>query len=496
MAGSSRGRCLGAAALLLTAAVPTAGHAQRLDTIKSAIGLAAVTTPEPEESEESVFDAGPARSPGSGNAPAVTDPAGPKVKALSAILVDGRTGAVLWEKDARTRRPIASTTKIMTTLLLLEHANLTDTVVASKHAASTPYANLNLRPGERIPMADLLYAIMLRSANDGCVAAAEHVAGSEQAFVALMNQKARELGAVDTNFVTTNGLHDPNHYSTAEDLARIAAYAIRNPQFNALCGARTKTIRRSIAVKDSLVRNHNKLLQRYDGADGIKTGYVRQSGRCLVASATRAEGDYPWRLIAIVLNSGDTYGDTAAMLDWGFARFHPVVLARRGARVAMVRVRGGSPEEVPAIATDDLIAVVPREGASRAFGGSLPVDHRLQLAELKPPILRDQPIGTMCSVVNGRVQRSMPLVAGAAVELDRAASVGRFGGWGVALLAVFGIRGYARSLAKGARRRRRRLPARGRGVDRRGAGPRRRTGGHPAWDEGRPGVRPDRCRWA
>src|SRR5206468_3741874 len=112
-----------------------------------------------------------------------------------------------------------------------------------------------------------------------------------------------------THFVTCNGLYRPNHYSTAADLARMAVYATQNPRFNALCGTETRSITRSIATKDVLLRNHNKLLHRYPGADGIKTGYVRQSGRCLVASATHPEGGEPWRLIAVVLHSPDTYGD-------------------------------------------------------------------------------------------------------------------------------------------------------------------------------------------
>jgi D-alanyl-D-alanine carboxypeptidase (penicillin-binding protein 5/6) len=466
-----------------------AARAQSLAGIETA-GLTALTTPEPEDSEESAFDTRAQPLPADPSRPATLDPSGPRVQALSAILVDGRTGAVLWEKNARERRPMASTTKIMTAALLLEHASLTDMVVASKHAAATQYANLHLRPGERIPMRDLLYAIMLRSANDGCVAAAEHVAGSEQAFVAMMNEKARELGANDTRFVTTNGLHHPNHYSTAEDLARIAVYAIKNPEFNALCGARTRTIRRSVAVKDVLVRNHNKLLQRYDGADGIKTGYVRQSGRCLVASATRPEQEYPWRLIAVVLNSKDTYGDTAAMLNWGYARFRPVVFARRGEQVGIAQIPGGSPSQVPAIASEDLVCVLPR--SAKSFG----IDQRLQLAELKAPLRRDQPIGTLCGLIDGRVQAAGSVVAGAAVEPDWTADAGRYGFWGVAVVTVAGIRGYARSFAKGARRRRRRVPARGRRVDRRRARQSRRPGDYSAWDEGGPRVGADRRRWA
>jgi serine-type D-Ala-D-Ala carboxypeptidase (penicillin-binding protein 5/6) len=133
----------------------------------------------------------------------------PVVGAKSAILVDARTGTVLFEKDARSRRAPASTTKMMTATLLLEHGGLERPIVATPRAIQTPYANLNLKQGERIPLRDMLYAILLRSANDGCVAAAETVAGSVPAFMEMMNFKAREIGCTDTHFVTPNGLHHP-----------------------------------------------------------------------------------------------------------------------------------------------------------------------------------------------------------------------------------------------------------------------------------------------
>src|SRR5690349_16708212 len=164
--------------------------------------------------------------------PSADTPAPPNVGAASAMLVDAVTGTVLWERNANQRRAMASTTKIMTAALLIERARMTDMVPISDHAIRTPYAGLNAKPGEQIGMEDLLYAIMLRSANDGCVAAAEHVAGSEAAFVGWMNDKAQQLGALDTHFVTTNGLFDPQHYTTAADLARIARYAVRYPLFN------------------------------------------------------------------------------------------------------------------------------------------------------------------------------------------------------------------------------------------------------------------------
>jgi D-alanyl-D-alanine carboxypeptidase (penicillin-binding protein 5/6) len=431
-------------------------------------------TPEPSEGEEEA--AFGAMEPGTGG---VVDPAAPlKVKALSAILVDGRSGLVLWEKNANQRRPMASTTKIMTTTLLLEMTRPEEIVTASKTAAATRYANLHLRPGETLSMRDLLFAIMLRSANDGCVAAAEHVAGSEAGFVQMMNEKAKEVGALDTRFANSNGLFHPQHYSTAADLARMTVYAIRNPQFNVLCGTPTRSIARSMATKDVSLRNHNKLLLRYAGADGVKTGYVRQSGRCLVASATRADAGQPWRLIAVVLNSADTYGDCSALLNYGFRNFQPASFARRDEQVGMAYVRNGVPAEIPAVAREDIYAVIPR-------GSSAPRERRLTLAKLTAPVSRDAPVGTLAGVIDGKVVASAPLYAGAQAEPGVAPSMGRVGGLCAAawMIVAWGPR-YARALAKGPRRRRRRISPRRRVPDQRRSRLRGRARDYPAWDEG------------
>src|SRR5687767_2699840 len=230
--------------------------------------------------------------PESGPAPAAA-PAAPLCKASSAIVVDAATGAVLWEKNARVRRPVASTTKILTAAMVLESGRLDDVVGFSEKARLTEYGNLNVKPGEKFKMRDLLYAILLRSSNDSCVAVGEHLAGSAGQFARWMTEKAHQLGAVDTNFVTTNGLFHPQHFSTAQDLAIITRYAIQNPDFNQVVATKERFINRTINTKDTLIRNHNKFLSKYAGADGVKTGYVRQSGRCLVASSTRIEEGRP-----------------------------------------------------------------------------------------------------------------------------------------------------------------------------------------------------------
>jgi D-alanyl-D-alanine carboxypeptidase (penicillin-binding protein 5/6) len=412
----------------------------------------------------------------------------PVVHAKSAILIDARTGTVLFEKDARTHRPPASTTKIMTATLLLEHRGLDAPVVASVNAAHCPYANLHLRPGERISMHDLLYAILLRSANDGCVAAAEAVAGTVPDFVTMMNYKAREIGCTDTHFVTPNGLYDPQHYTTAADLAKMAMYATQYDLFNEIVATREKVISRTIARTDSLMRNHNRLLSRYPGCDGIKTGYVHQSGKCLVASATHDEAGHPWRLISVVLNSPDTYHDSAVLLNYGFTRYKQVFVAARGERVGSASVKWGIPNAVPVLAASDVAVIVPRAGTHR-------VERSVALRSQEAPLRAGAALGQVAVTVDGkpaasiclakgRPSGSADLLTGEKVSRNWITANARFASAPlvVTLLLGFAPR-YARTLAKGPRRRRRRVPPRRRSSDIEWARSGRRSPGHGAWDE-------------
>lgn len=393
-------------------------------------------------------------------APAGPSLAPPEVQAASAILVDAVTGTVLWEKDAHTRRPNASTTKIMTATLILESGRLDDLVTFSPKARATPYANLNAKPGEKFKVRDLLYAIMLRSSNDSCVAMAEHLCGEAWKFSAAMTQKARSLGAVNTNFVTTNGLYDKKHYSTAYDLALMTRYAIRFPLFNEVVGTQAKVIDRTLNPEDRLIKNHNKFLKKYQGADGVKTGYVRQSGRCLVASATGEESGQPWRLITVVLNSSDTYGDSARMMDWGRRNFQPVFFARQGEQLGTVAVSHGSTSKVPVVASQDLMAIVRREpGHNRSF-------REIRTTEkLAAPVDQDQVAGKVIALVDGKKVAEVDLVAQRAVSQVWTASAAPFTGWSVLMVVLYlGMR-YARAAAESSRRRRRRLAARRRELD-------------------------------
>lgn len=304
---------------------------------------------------------------------------------------------------------------------------------------------MTLLPGERLSLEDLLYAILVRSANGAAVAAAEHIAGSEEEFVAMMNERATELGALDTHFTNPNGLHDPEHYSTAEDLAKITRHAIRFEDFNRVIATEDYTLDRSISADNALISNHNTLLEEYAGADGVKTGYTRPAGRCLVGSATR-DG---WRLISVVLDSDDYVADTARLLDYGFDNFRPVCLARRNERIKCLTFRGCRPRQVWALAAGDLYSVVPKTGDAD-------VERSPHFDDFRVPLRKGEEVGELATSINGREFPRIPLICESDVNRTAFASVLHFLPYpAVALLVVvLAAKAYARSSAKAPRRRR------------------------------------------
>jgi D-alanyl-D-alanine carboxypeptidase (penicillin-binding protein 5/6) len=241
------------------------------------------------------------------------------VTATATLLMDAGTGRVLYERNAHLAWPPASTTKIMTALVALESAPLdTPITISSATSRFRRGTAVGLPKGARIPLRDLLYALLLASGNDAALAIAEGVAGTVPAFVDRMNAKALELGATDTHFSSPHGLYDRAHVSTAYDLALITQAAMQNTTFRTIVQTRAWTLAIPGKSPRRLI-NHNRLLARYPGADGVKTGYLHQSGQTLVASATH----HGLRLIAVVLNSRYIYRDAAQLLDFGFAHYHP-----------------------------------------------------------------------------------------------------------------------------------------------------------------------------
>jgi serine-type D-Ala-D-Ala carboxypeptidase (penicillin-binding protein 5/6) len=261
----------------------------------------------------------------------------PRLDVAAAALVDLDSGQVLYERNGRVRRPVASLTKVMTALLVLEATDPGERVTASGAAAAQEGAELGLRRGEVQPVRRLLYSLMLQSANDSAVALAEHVAGDVGSFVRGMNRRARALGARRTRFASPNGLDDSG-YSTALDLARITVEAYRKPVFGSVVRTRFREIP-APRGKPRQIQSRNALLWLYPGAIGVKTGYTAAAGFCIVAAAERED----LRLVAVALGSPDeAYSDGAALLNYGFEAFERREVVAPGAPVAAVRVGGRS----------------------------------------------------------------------------------------------------------------------------------------------------------
>ncbi len=323
------------------------------------------------------------------------------ISADSAVLIDWNTGRMLYAKEAGRPRPMASTTKIMTGLLILERGNLSDVVSVSRRAAATPGSSMPLRAGERLSLERILYGILMRSGNDASVAAAEHIAGSEAAFVAAMNARARALGAYNTQFRNPHGLTALGHYSTAYDLALIARAALSNPVFADIVATREKLFVTPEEERQVTLRNTNRLLWSFEGADGVKTGTTSAAGKCLVASATRGDE----KLIAVVLHSSDRWGDAARLLSYGFDHHRLVRLAAAGEVVRTVRVLGGlSPRTVVVAAGNYAAALNDEEMARSRVEWDLP-------ETLRAPVDAGEPVGEVRVYVDQEIREAYPLVA-------------------------------------------------------------------------------------
>ena len=265
------------------------------------------------------------------------------ISARKAILIDGATGRVLYEKNADSKSLIASTTKIMTALIVCEQVNVLDRVRICKEAVGVEGSSMYLREGEVLTVQELLYGLMLCSGNDAAVALAIYCGGSVEGFAQLMNDKARMLGLNNTHFVNPHGLDHPQHYSTARDLGLLARYAMNNPLF-----AMTVSTK-NITVGERRLTNHNKLLWRVDGADGVKTGFTKAAGRILVSSAVRNSR----RLIAVTIDDGDDWRDHEKLLEEGFSRYRQTRIVMKGEKLGTFQVFGGTEEQVDLIAAED-----------------------------------------------------------------------------------------------------------------------------------------------
>lgn len=319
------------------------------------------------------------------------------VSARSAVLLDGDT--VLWEKNADEKSLIASTTKIMTALVVLEQADLEENVQVDPAAVGVEGSSMYLKAGEELTVRDLLHGLMLSSGNDAAVALAIHVAGSVEEFADLMNQKAAELGLKDTHFANPNGLDDEGNYATARSLGLLASAAMEREDFRDIVSARTYT------CAGHAMTNHNKLLWQYPGAEGVKTGFTKHAGRILVGSAQR-DGR---RLISVTINAPDDWNDHRRLLDYGFSLYSPRTLVEAGETVGEVPVISGTAETVPVTAAGTLNCSM-REGEEP--------ETRLYLCPfVYAPVEEGTRLGTMEVYLGDRCVGQTELLAGAPAEL-------------------------------------------------------------------------------
>jgi len=257
-------------------------------------------------------------------------PSPPANHARAAALADVTSGRILFSQRGDEPMKIASLTKIMTAIVAIEHGDLDSIVKVSTKAAGKEGSSLYLKAGEKISLRNALYGLMLRSGNDSAVAIAEHVGGSVEGFAFLMNKKSEEIGLSNSHFMNPHGLDEEGHYSSANDLAKLAVYALHNPDFKEIVSTKVKTAPNPNDAWNYKWVNKNKMLTMYEGADGVKTGYTKQALRTLVSSATR-NGQ---QLVAVTLNDGDDWLDHRQLLDYGFANFPLEQVAKAGDPIA------------------------------------------------------------------------------------------------------------------------------------------------------------------
>lgn len=322
------------------------------------------------------------------------------VSAKAAILMHADSGRVLYEKNADEHMLIASTTKIMTAIVMLEHCELDDLVEVDSRSAGIEGSSMYLKAGESYTVEDLLYGLLLVSGNDAASALALHVADSMEEFAELMNAKAAELGMTESSFKNAHGLDEEGHYSTARDMAKLAAYCMGNEDFARIAGTVSHTVGEQTLV------NHNRLLREYDGCLGLKTGYTMAAGRTLVTCAERDGARY----VCVTLNDPDDWDDHKALYDWAFANYSFAEV-----------IPAGLSYEVPLISGAEMTAPAETEGAAYALiqnGESY--DMELELPAFAfAPISEGERAGRAVACSDGQEIASVRIVYSEDVEVDR-----------------------------------------------------------------------------
>lgn len=331
--------------------------------------------------------------------------AAPEVSAQCSILMDAATGTILYEKNSDAQMLVASTTKIMTALLVIENCKLEETLTVKSEYTTVEGSSMYLKVGEKLKVRDMLYGLMLSSGNDAAVALACHTAGSVEEFAKLMNEKAKELGMDGSSFKNPHGLDADGHYSTARDMAVLTVAAMNNYDFSEIVGTK------SINVAGRYLTNHNKLLWQCDGVLGVKTGYTKSAGRSLVSCAER-DG---MRLVCVTLNAPDDWDDHSDLYSWGFENYKYERPVEKGQVIAEIPIIAGEEETVQLVAgdsvsllltaSDDLEIIINAPKFVYASGESV------------------SDAGNVSVYVNDELVQEIPLIYNGDIELDDSESL-------------------------------------------------------------------------
>ena len=323
------------------------------------------------------------------------------VSAQKAIVLDSASGRVLYGKLQNERSLIASTTKIMTALVVCQQCNVLDRFRIPKEAVGIEGSSMYLKEGEILTIQELLYGLMLQSGNDAAVALAIYCGGTVEGFVQMMNDKAALLGLSNTYFANPHGLDASNHYSTARDLAVLSAYAMSDPIFSMTVSTKTVT------VGERYLKNHNKLLWRIEGADGVKTGYTKAAGRILVSSVSRDNR----RLICVTINAPDDWNDHIKLLEHCYRNYKSVTFVSEGQSVGRVYIAGGTSGWVDLIAAETFeLALADNENVVLEMPG---------IGFVYAPIKAGEEAGIANVLIDGQYVGSVKLLFGETVKQYR-----------------------------------------------------------------------------
>lgn len=327
-----------------------------------------------------------------------------ETSAKAACILDQQTGRVLYAYREQARLPMASTTKVMTALLAIERGNLQERVVCSENAFGVSGTSIYLQKGETLTLEEMLLGLMLSSGNDAAVAIAEHIGGSHDGFVDMMNERAREIGAKNTHFANPHGLPDDSHYTTAYDLALIAREAMKNETFQRIVSTRRASIPWEGRTYKRQLNNKNKLLSVYEGATGVKTGFTSKAGRCLVFGARR-EG---LELIGAVLGCSDWFDEAARLMDDCYARYDMARVLAPTISAGQIAVTNGRKETCSMCVMEEMS--VPLSGGEQA-------QIVLDVPRSVPaPVYPGMHLGTAKLVADGKVYARSEVVAGERVD--------------------------------------------------------------------------------